>query len=60
MGLDEIESGSWVGSFMEGLWPDLIPIVSGHFFAGKMPAVYGSVRDRLRTMRSNALDRPTA
>ena len=40
MGLDEIESGSWVGSFMEGLWPDRIPIVSGHFFAGKMPAVW--------------------
>ena len=60
MGLDEIESGSWVGSFMEGLWPDRIPMVSGHFFAGKMPAAYGSVRDRLRAVRSNGLERPTA
>jgi hypothetical protein len=60
MRLDEIESGSWAGSFMEGLWPDRVPIVSGHFFAGKMPSVYGSVRDRLRAMGSNTMQLPTA
>ena len=60
MGLREIESGSWAGSFMEDLWPERVPIVSGHFFAGKLPAVYGSVRHRLRVARSMTIERLSA
>jgi CelD/BcsL family acetyltransferase involved in cellulose biosynthesis len=48
MGLREIESGSEAGSFMEGLWPKRIPIVSGHLFAGKLPTFYARLRQSLK------------
>jgi CelD/BcsL family acetyltransferase involved in cellulose biosynthesis len=57
VGLKEIESGSWAGSFIEELWPERIPIVSGHFFAGKLPSVYASLRHRLKVARSLTLER---
>jgi CelD/BcsL family acetyltransferase involved in cellulose biosynthesis len=47
-GLREIESGAEAGSFLDELWPNRIPIVSGHLFAGKLPTIYARVRQRLK------------
>jgi CelD/BcsL family acetyltransferase involved in cellulose biosynthesis len=60
VGLKEIESGSWEGSFIEQLWPERIPIVSGHFFAGRLPSAYASIRHRFRAARSVTMERLSA
>jgi hypothetical protein len=57
-GLREIESGSEAGSFMEGLWPKRIPIVSGHMFAGTLPTFYAGVRQRLKRAGAAAAQGP--
>jgi CelD/BcsL family acetyltransferase involved in cellulose biosynthesis len=49
--LREIESGAQAGSFIELLWPDRIPIVSGHLLAGPLPTAYAFMKQHLKTAR---------
>ncbi len=50
----EMESGSQAGSYIEELWPERIPMVSGHLAAGKFPATYETIKLRIKSARRSA------
>ena len=49
--LHEVESGSMPGSYIEVLWPERIPIVSGHLVDGKLPAAYATFKQHIKGAR---------
>jgi hypothetical protein len=52
--LREMESGSQAGSFIEELWPERIAMVSGYLVAGKLPATYEMIKQRVKSARRSA------
>jgi len=47
----EMESGSQAGSYIEVLWPERIPMVSGHLVWGALPAAYATIKQRVKSAR---------
>ena len=47
----ELESGSVPGSYIEVLWPERIPMVSGHLVDGKWPAAYATFKQHIKGAR---------
>lgn len=46
--LHEMESGAQPGSYIEKLWPERIPMVSGRLVAGGLPTLWELIRQRAR------------
>jgi CelD/BcsL family acetyltransferase involved in cellulose biosynthesis len=49
--LHEMESGAQPGSYIEKLWPERIPMVSGRFVTGGLPTLWELIRQRIRLIR---------
>ncbi len=49
--LQEFDSGSKPGSFIESLWPDRVPMVSGHLVAGTLPTACVSLKHFIKKIR---------
>jgi CelD/BcsL family acetyltransferase involved in cellulose biosynthesis len=52
--LHEMESGAQAGSYIEKLWPERISMVSGHLVTGGLPAMWETIKLRVKRVRRPA------